>query len=122
MKIAESAISMSSDRKAFSVEQFNITRGVRMKRSEYDASKKKEAGLLDALSGDEEEGDELLEADGAKVTISRQGQQVSSAFYAGKAEESDVISEYESALETLKALLKMLRSLGGSSRAIANLD
>lgn len=50
MKIAESAIAMSSDRKALSVDQFKITRDVRMKKSEYDASKKKDKGLLDALS------------------------------------------------------------------------
>ena len=54
MKIAESAISMSSNRKTFSVNQFKITRNVRMKKSEYDASKKKEVGLLDALSGEAE--------------------------------------------------------------------
>ncbi len=123
MKIAESAIAMSSNRKMVSVNQFSISRNVRMKKSEYDASKKKEAGILSGLSEDKEEGDELLEAEGAKITISRQGQQVSSAFYADKAdEESDMLSEYESALETLKMLLKMLRSLGGSPRAISNLE
>lgn len=123
MKIAESAIAMSSDRKALSVDQFKITRDVRMKKSEYDASKKKEKGLLDALSEDEDNGDEILEAEGAQVTISRQGQQVSNAFYAGKTnEENSMLSEYESALETLKALLKMLRTLGGSPRAIQNLE
>ena len=123
MKIAESAIAMSSDRKALSMEQFNITRNVRMKRSDYNASKKKEVGILDAITEDDDEGDEILRADGAQVNISRQGQQVSSAFYAEKAnEESDMLSEYESALETLKTLLKMLRTLGGSPKAIANLE
>ena len=122
MKIAESAIAMSSDRKALSINQTTISRYVRMKKSEYDASKKKEAGILDALSENDDDGDEYLEAEGAQVTISRQGQQVSSAFYAGKTEENDMISEYESALETLKTLLKMLRTLGGSPRAIANLE
>ena len=123
MKIAESAIAMASDRKSLSIEQFNVTRNVRMKKSALEASKKNKDSLADSLFDDEEEDGEFLKAEGAEVKISRQGQQVSSAFYAGKAEEeSDMESEFEAALDTLRMLLKMLRSLGGSKRAIANLE
>jgi len=118
MKIAESSVAMTSDRKAVSTEQINVLRNIRMTRDEYLASKSGKSKDTEEKSRPENE----LEAEAAQVTISSQGQQVFSVFEAKQKANEDMMDEYESALETLKMLLKMLRTLGGSKRAISNLE
>ncbi len=119
MKIQSDAIIMSSDRKALSVDQFRVTRGIRTTRGALKASKENGGKLTDILSDEDDE-----EGVDAELTISSEGKNAYNVMQAYREQPSrqDIVDEYKTAIESLRAILKILKSLGGSRRAISNLE
>lgn len=119
MKIQSDAIIMSSDRKALSVDQFRVTRGIRTTRGALKASKENGGILSDVLPDEDKE-----EGVDAELTISTEGKKAYNVMQAYREQPSsqDIIDEYKAAIESLRAILKILKSLGGSRKAIENLE
>lgn len=132
MIITQSAVALSSKRQALSLHQTSTLSSLHMKRADLDALSKKEDPKLKKNKTGNRGGSNLkqdnAEEPAVRVKISDRGREFlngmeerSAAAVSGQREQSGY-DPSEITMQTLRMLIRMLRTLGGSEEAIKRLE
>ncbi len=135
MKIAQSAVALSSKRQALSLHQSATLSSLRMKKADLEVlSGKKDSKLKKDKNGSKQSrgGSDLRQRDGGepavRVKISDRGREFLKGMDERTAEavsgqrEQGGYDPSEITMQTLRMLIRMLRTLGGSDEAIKRLE